>query len=95
MAEATVFESINSPSCGLDVHKNVIEACIIDEKGEKHRKTIDTMRKSLYALKDWILSFNCLHVLMESTSVYWIPIYEILEEVKGMDVGVGNARHMK
>jgi transposase len=95
MAKATVFESINSPSCGLDVHKDVIEACIIDEEGKKHRKTIDTMRKSLYALKDWILSFNCLHVLMESTSVYWIPIYEILEEVKGMDVGVGNARHMK
>ena len=83
------------PSCGLDVHKDKIDACVIDEEGEKHRKTFDTMRKTLYALKDWILSKGCFHVLMESTSVYWIPIYEILEEVTGMDVGVGNARNMK
>ena len=89
------FEAIHVPSCGLDVHKEMIEACVIDSDGNKQRKTIDTMRKSLYALKEWILSLGCLHVLMESTSVYWIPIYEILEEVRGMDVGVGNARHMK
>jgi transposase len=95
MAKAMVFESINNPSCGLDVHKDMIEACIIDENGEKHRKVFDTMRKSLYALRDWILSLNCMHVLMESTSVYWIPAYEILEEVEGMDVGVGNASRMK
>jgi len=95
MAKATVFDTINSPSCGLDIHKDMIEACVIDKEGEKHQKTFDTMRKSLYAIRDWILSFGCLHVLMESTSVYWIPIYEILEDVTGMDVGVGNARHMK
>jgi len=53
------------------------------------------MRASLQALRNWILSFNCLHVLMESTSVYWIPIYELLEEVPGMDVGVGNSQAMK
>ena len=95
MEKGVVFEAINTPSCGLDIHKDIIEACIIDKEGTKHRKTFDTMRKSLFALRDWILSLNCLHVLMESTSVYWIPIYEILEEVKGMDVGVGNARNMK
>jgi transposase len=94
MAKATM-EAINVPSCGLDVHKDMIEACVIDAEGEKHRRTFDTMRKSLYALRDWILSLNCLHVLMESTSVYWIPIYEILENVSGMDVGVGNAQRMK
>ena len=89
------MEAINVPSCGLDVHKDIIEACVIDEEGEKHHRTFDTMRKSLYALRDWILSLKCLHVLMESTSVYWIPIYEILEEVTGMNVGVGNAQKMK
>jgi len=93
--EKTALEAINVPSCGLDVHKDMIEACVIDETGMKHRKTFDAMRKSLYALKEWIQSLNCLHVLMESTSVYWIPVYEILEEVPGMDVGVGNAQRMK
>ena len=91
----TAMDAINVPSCGLDVHKDMIEACVIDEAGEKHHGVFDTMRKSLYALRDWILSLNCLHVLMESTSVYWIPVYEILEEVTGMDVGVGNAQKMK
>jgi len=95
MAKTTALEAIKVPSCGLDVHKDIIEACVIDEEGEKHHMATDTMRKSLYALRDWILSFGCLHVLMESTSVYWIPIYEILEDVAGMDVGVGNAHKMR
>ena len=95
MASASVFEVMNAPSCGLDVHKEVIEACVLDEHGEKHRKTFNTMRKSLYALRDWIVSLKCFHVLMESTSVYWIPIYELLEEVRDMDVGVGNPYKMK
>lgn len=89
------FDALHVPSCGLDVHKEMIEACVITEDGERHQKTFDTMRSSLYALRDWILSFKCLYVLMESTGVYWIPIYEILEEVVGMDVGVGNAGAMK
>ena len=95
MRSAVEFEAVQVPSCGLDVHKESIEACIIDARGRKHRKAFDTMRKTLYAMRDWIMSLGCLHVLMESTGVYWIPIYEILEEVPGMDVGVGNARHMK
>lgn len=89
------FEAKYASSCGLDVHKDKIEACVITPDGERHQKTFDTMRKTLYTLCDWIMSFSCLNVLMESTSVYWIPIYEILEEVTGMDVGVGNSRNMK
>jgi transposase len=88
-------EAIHVPACGLDIHKDVIEACVIGEDGGIFQRTFDTMRKSLYALRDWILSFSCLNVLMESTSVYWIPIFEILEGISGMNVGVGNARHMK
>lgn len=95
MAAAVEFKAINVPSCGLDVHKDMIEACVIGEDGERNKRTFSTMRASLYELRDWILSLGCLHVLMESTSVFWIPIYEILEEVSGMDAGVGNARNMK
>ena len=95
MSKEVEFERKHASSCGLDVHKDKIEACVIDAGGERHQKVFDTMRKTLYTLRDWILSFGCLAVLMESTSVYWIPIYEILEEVSGMDVGVGNSRNMK
>ena len=89
------FDAINVPSCGLDVHKEKIDACVIGRDGQAHHKVFDTMRASLHALRDWVLSLNCLHVLMESTGVYWIPIFELLEEVAGMDVGVGNSRAMK
>jgi hypothetical protein len=89
------IKTIQLPACGLDVHKDVIEACVFDADGNGVLKTFSTMRSALFALRDWLLSLKCFHVLMESTSVYWIPIYEILESVSGMDVGVGNARHMK
>jgi len=89
------FDVINIPACGMDIHKDTIEACVIDEEGKRHVGTFDTMRKSLFALRDWIVSLKCFHVLMESTSVFWIPIFEILEEVVGMDVGVGNPRDMR
>jgi transposase len=89
------MERMKVPSCGIDVHKDKLDACVIDEKGKKHQKTFDAMRRSLYRLRDWLSSLGCINVLMESTGVYWIPIYELLEEVAGMNVGVGNARHMK
>ena len=88
------LEAIHVPACGLDVHKDMIEAAVVTEDG-MHQKTFGTMRKTLYELRDWILSLKCFHVLMESTSVFWIPVFEILEEVTGMDVGVGNARDMR
>jgi len=89
------IKAIQLPACGLDVHKDFIEACVFDKDGDGVLKTFSTMRGALFALRDWLLSLKCFNVLMESTSVFWIPIYEILEVVSGMDVGVGNARHMK
>ena len=68
--KTVAFEAKHASSCGLDVHKDKIEACVITLDGERHQKTFDTMRKTLYTLRDWILSFTCLNVPMESTSVY-------------------------
>ena len=94
-ARAGELKALHVPAGGLDVHKDMMEACVIDSEGTKHKRTFETMRKSLYALRDWLVSLKCFQVLMESTSVYWIPIFEILEDVQGMVVGVGNARNMK
>lgn len=51
----------------------------------------------MIALRDWIVSQNCHHVAMESTGIYWMPVYEILEEAFSGDITllVVNARHMK
>ena len=86
-------------TCGLDVHKDKIDACILinngTEEGKAILKTFSTMRGALIELRDWILSFNCFNVLMESTGVYWMPIYFLLESITNMNVGLGNSYHMK
>jgi transposase len=86
-------------ACGMDVHKDKIDVCIRtgdgSEDGTLIEKTFSTMRKSLFELRNWLISLNCFKVLMESTGVFWMPIYSILEEVSGLNVGVGNARDLK
>lgn len=86
-------------ACGMDVHKDKIDACVRigdgSADGEVIIRTFPTMRKSLYELRDWLVSLKCFKVLMESTGVFWMPIYWILEEVIGLNVGVGNARDLK
>ena len=86
-------------ACGLDVHKDKIDACVRigdgSAEGSVDIKTFSTMRKTLFELKEWLLSMSCFKVLMESTGVYWMPIYNILEEISGMNIGVGNSRDLK
>lgn len=69
----------------MDIHKNKIDACIRigdgSAEGEVIIRTFPTMRKSLYDLRDWLLSLGCFKVLMESTGVFWMPIYWLLESV--------------
>ena len=88
-------------SCGLDVHKDIIVACILS--GSIGKPTTSAIRKfttlisDMIALRNWIVSQNCHHVAMESTGIYWMPVYEILEEAFSGDITllVVNARHMK
>lgn len=79
--------------CGLDIHKQSVVACLLT--GRKHEtRTFGTMTADLLALSDWLLGAGCTHVAMESTGVYWKPIYNILEGT-GLTVLVVNARHIK
>ena len=86
---------------GLDVHKEKIVACILTGPlGKPTRSEIrefTTLIPDMIALRDWIVSQNCHHVAMESTGIYWMPIYEILEDAFSGDITllVVNARHMK
>ena len=86
-------------AAGMDVHKDKIDVCVRIGDGSPDGnviiKTFDAMRKSLFELRNWLISLNCFKVLMESTGVYWMPVYSILEEVEGMNVGVGNPRDLK
>lgn len=83
--------------CGLDVHQALIVACLlIGGAGEEPRRIIrkfGTFLKDLHELRSWLLENGCTHVAMESTGVYWMPVYEVLED--SLKVVVGNAQHMR
>ena len=88
-------------SCGLDVHKDKIVACIISgplgKKTSSKIREFTTLIPDMIALRDWIVSCNCHDIAMESTGIYWIPIYETLESAYDGNIHllVVNARHMK
>jgi transposase len=83
--------------CGLDVHKRTVVACRIvpESRGQWRREihTFGTMAQDLLALVDWLQEAGVTHVAMESTGVYWWPIYNLLEAQ--FTVLVVNARHLK
>ncbi len=79
--------------CGLDVHKKSVTACVITPEG-KEIQTFGTMTGDIIALAEWIKAKGCTHVAMESTGVYWKPLYNLLE-VERIEVLVVNAKHIK
>ena len=78
--------------CGLDVHKKVVVACVMTPEGQETRN-FGTMTQELLSLADWLERWQVSHVAMESTGVYWTPVYNLLEEA--FTVLVVNARHIK
>ena len=71
-------------SAGLDVHKKFLIACrlTVDDQGQVHQavRRFSTMTDDLEALADWLAEGGITHVAMESTGVYWQPVYNILED---------------
>ena len=83
--------------CGRDVHKKTVAAClIISTEGPEPVKEVRifrTMTADLLALADWLQEAGCTHVAMESTGVYWRPVYNLLEGQ--CELLVVNAQHIK
>lgn len=91
------MEAIIEKCCGIDVHKMNIVVCLAvgkpDEKPRTTIKTFSTMTYDLLACRDWLVSEGCTHAAMESTGVYWKPVYNILEG--SMEVVLAHARDVK
>jgi transposase len=84
--------------CGMDVHKEVVVACvrILDMQDGTVQSTLrrfGTMTADLLELRYWLAQEQVTHVAMESTGVYWQPIFNILEG--HFEVWVVNAQHIK
>ncbi len=87
------MEIIVERGCGLDVHKKTIAACIMGKGIKKEIRSFSTMTNDLLRLKKWLKEKGITHVAMESTGVYWKPVFNILED--SFEVILVNARHIK
>lgn len=87
------FEQIIERGCGIDVHKNIIVATVRGTGIKEETRTFDGFTESIETMRDWLKSLKITHVAMESTGVYWKPIYNILED--GFEILLVNARHIK
>ena len=91
------MEVVYRNSAGLDVHKRSVAVCArwVDEAGAAREdlKTFGTMTPDLLALSDWLGERGVTHVAMESTGVYWKPVYNLLEA--RFKILLVNARHIK
>ena len=63
--------------CGLDVHKDSVYLCILSEFGELIEKVFGVLTYELEEMRDLMLHYHVVEVSMESTCVYWIPIWRV------------------
>ena len=90
------MEVVYNKCAGLDVHKETVVACVmIREEGklQKDIHTFRTMTADLLLLHDWLMAKGVTHVAMESTGVYWRPVFNLLEG--NFNVLLVNAAHIK
>lgn len=97
MANNEPIQVVHPCCCGLDVHKRMVQACVLRTtpagQVEQLQRSWSTVSDDLLALADWLASLGCTHVAMESTGVYWKPLFNLLEGQ--FTVWVVNAQHIK
>jgi transposase len=91
------LDAIIERCAGLDVHQETVVACVmygpLDRKPKQDTQTFPTTTKGLLALHDWLLQWECTHVAMESSGVYWKPVWNILED--SFTLVLANAQRIK
>ncbi len=92
-----MVEVVYERCCGLDIHKQTVVACLVvpgpGKLPQREIRTFGTLTDELLELVDWLTAAGCTHVAMESTGVYWKPIYNLLED--SFELLLVNARHIK
>jgi transposase len=87
------FPQIIERGCGLDVHKDTIVATVKGTSIEETTRSFGTFTSEIEDLAEWLTSLRVTHVAMESTGVYWKPVYYVLEDY--FEIILVNARHIK
>jgi len=90
------MEIVHPKCAGLDVHQQTVVACarVVAGSSVTHDvRTFGTTTQELVALSDWLTAHGCTHVAMESTGVYWKPVWHVLEE--SVELVLANAMHIR
>ena len=87
------FEQKVKVGCGIDVHKDLIVATIQKGNDQIETREFTAYTSSLESLGDWCKEEGVTHVAMESTGIYWIPVFNVLEDY--FEILLVNARHVK
>jgi len=94
MAEQQVkYNQLIQCGCGIDVHQQVIVATVRHSDSEYETREFDAYTSSLTKLREWCKTEGVTHIAMESTGIYWKPVFNILEEA--FEIILVNARHIK
>ncbi len=83
--------------CGLDVHKKTVVACVLRTEADgtltRDLRTFTTMTADLLALDEWLRALGVEHLALESTGVFWRPVFNLLED--GRTIVLVNPQHMR
>ena len=93
-SSARPFPVVNEHAAGIDIGSRFHVAAVSPDSDDEPVRTFGTFTGDLHRLADWLASAGVTTVAMESTSVYWIPLFEILES-RGFTVILANAREAK
>ena len=87
------MEVLYKRCCGIDIHKNMMVACIFTSVRKKEIRQFSTMTEDILQLVSWLKETDCEMAAMESTGSYWKPVYNIFEEEQ-IPIMVVNAQHI-
>jgi transposase len=88
------MEVVHEVCCGLDVHKKSVTACVLRASGKRRQtREFGTFTRELLEMTDWLRNCGVTHVALESTGVYWKPVWNLLEGQ--FEVLLVNAQHIK
>lgn len=93
MEQQIGFTQTVQVGCGIDVHQSVIVATVSPGQSRYETREFEAYTSSLKELSAWLLQEKVTHVAMESTGIYWKPVFNILEE--NFEIILVNARHIK
>jgi len=88
------LEIVYERCCGVDVHKDTVVACCVNDQGRKQVRTYGAMTEDLLALCKWLKEERVQMVAMESTASYWKPLINLME-VEEIPAMLVNAQHVK